>query len=189
MCLLTQQLRRPLLLWPVGLDVQAAGRQTPHLLHPPQTCRYLQAQVLATDARATALRRLAVSSAPPLAREVDGAVGVHSFARFGRQQGVEAQQEVYRALWRDWGLQRIHVSHARAAVCCLFGSRTTVPCCCVPGSQNWQQRPCRHAPCSAEPAALPGPAPAPAPAFYCACAAGHAHRAQPAVRQAASGRL
>ncbi|KAI7836631.1 hypothetical protein COHA_009516 [Chlorella ohadii] len=63
--------------------------------------RRFAAQVLATDARATALRRLAVSGSPQLAQDVLGGVGVAGLA-----VGALRQQEMYQALWSELGLQR-----------------------------------------------------------------------------------
>jgi hypothetical protein len=75
--------------------------------------RRFAAQVLATDARATALRRLSVSGDVPLASEVAGGVGVNSFANTGRLLGVQWQQDMYRVLWRNLGFHRIQVELCR----------------------------------------------------------------------------
>ncbi len=71
----------------------------------PTCCPSIPPQVLATDARATALRRLAVSGSPQLAQDVLGGVGVAGLA-----VGALRQQEMYQALWSELGLQRAQAS-------------------------------------------------------------------------------
>lgn len=67
--------------------------------------------MLATDARAAALRSLVVSGAPPLASDAPGAVGVKAFSNLGSQ---ERQQEIYQALWGELGLHRIQAGLVQA---------------------------------------------------------------------------
>lgn len=66
--------------------------------------------MLATDARAASLRRVAVSGVLPLTREVAEAASLASFGKLSKAE----QQGVYRALWRDLGLHRIQVRPAHA---------------------------------------------------------------------------